>query len=262
MSATIRVLIVDDEPLSRERIARLLGRRPDVEVVGECADGVEALGAIDSLTPDLVFLDVRMPELDGLGVVEALDQALGPHIVFVTAHDQYMERAFAVHALDYLRKPFTDTRFFDALEHARLRIDERRGYDASRAGVLSLLAGIRASAGAAPERLALREHETGRFRLIRPRQIEWIEAHEKRVRVHLISNDEPLPWQVSLREAARALAAAGFLRVHRRFVVNGARISGFEPLWKGEYVIVLESGKSISTGRAYRAGVEAFLTRA
>lgn len=261
MSEPLRILIVDDEPLSRERIARLLAREADVEVVGERADGIGALGAIEALGPDLVFLDVRMPELDGLGVVEALEGAPGPQIVFVTAHDEYMERAFAAHALDYLRKPFTDVRFFDALEHARRRIEERRGYEATRAGVLSILQSVRGSAFAARERLVIRRADGGSYRAIRPRDIEWIEAHERRVRVHLHPGREMVLWRATLAEAQSAMDPAVFLRVHRRYIVNSARIHAVEPLWKGEYVILLDSGRSLDTGRAYRAAVERFLER-
>jgi two-component system LytT family response regulator len=258
MHEPLRVLIVDDEPLSRERIGGLLARSDGVELVGECADGVEALGAIEADAPDVVFLDVRMPRLDGLGVVEAIEPRRCPQIVFVTAYDLYMERAFEVHALDYLRKPFTDARFFAALEHARRRVEERRGFEEARATVLSILSTIReADGGRRPERLVIQEVARGPFRVVRTREIECVRAHEKQVRVHV--GKDAFVWRVTLTQAERTLDPATFLRVHRSIIVNSARIRMAEPLWKGEYVLRLESGRAVETGRSYRAAVERFL---
>jgi two-component system LytT family response regulator len=257
MSDPLRILIVDDEPLSRERISQLLAREPDVEVVGERGDGVGALGAIEALEPDLVFLDVRMPELDGLGVVEALEGGPGPQIVFVTAHDEYMERAFAVHALDYLRKPFTDARFSDALEHARRRVEERRGYEATRAGVLSVLSEIRERAGRRSDRLVIRDPGEPIYRVVPTREIDWVETYRKMVRVQ--AGEQALPWARTLTEAERILDPALFLRVSRSTIVNTTRVLTAEPLWKGEYVLRFRNGRSIGTGRAYRDAVRSFL---
>lgn len=259
MSEAIRVLIVDDEWLSRERIHALLASAEDVEVIGECSDGIQAVEAIESASPDLVFLDVHMPELNGLAVVEAIDRDHCPQVVFVTAYDTYMERAFEVHALDYLRKPFTDARFYDALAHARQRIEERRGYEDAHAGVLSILAKLREGAEGGSDRLVIREAQRGVYRVIRTREIDWIEAHEKQVRVHV--GKEAYLWHKTLTEAEQFLDRREFLRLHRSFIVNSARIQTVEPLWKGEYVVRLESGKALGTGRTYRTVIESFLNR-
>jgi two-component system LytT family response regulator len=259
MSKPIRALIVDDEALSRERIRTLLARTDDVEVIGECANGVEAVEAIESESPDLVFLDVRMPELNGLAVVEAIDGKRCPQVVFVTAYDIYMERAFEVHALDYLRKPFTDARFFDTLAHARRRIEEQRGYEDTYNRVLSMLGELRQRADRGSDRVVIRDREKGLYRVIRTQDVDWIDAHEKQVRVHV--GKATYLWHKTLAEAERLLDPMVFLRVHRSFIVNSARIRTVEPLWKGEYVVTLESGKSIGTGRTYRAVIESFLNR-
>jgi two-component system LytT family response regulator len=192
MSKPIRALIVDDEALSRERIRTLLVRAENVEVVGECSDGLQAVRAIEMESPDLVFLDVRMPELSGLAVMEAIDRERYPQVVFVTAYDSYMERAFELHALDYLRKPYTDGRFFDALSHARRRIEEQRGYEDTHRGVLGLLSELRRRADHRSDRLVLRDREKGHFQVIRAQDIDWIEAHDRQVHVHV--GKQRYPW--------------------------------------------------------------------
>lgn len=139
----VRTLIVDNEDLSRERVRSLLARDERVEVVGECANGVDALHVIEKEAPDLVFLDIEMPEQSGLEMLEAIAPERYPQIVFVTAYDEYWQRAFEVHALDYLRKPFTDERFYDALAHACRRVEERLGHVRTRESVLAMLAHLR-----------------------------------------------------------------------------------------------------------------------
>jgi two-component system LytT family response regulator len=260
MSTPIRVLIVDDEALSRERIRLLLDGAENVQVIGECSNGIEAVEAIEATSPDLVFLDVRMPELNGLNVVEALDCERYPQVVFVTAYDTYMERAFEVHALDYLRKPFTDARFHHALSHARQRIAEQRGYEDAYRGILSILGNLRQSADSGSARVFVRNRETGVYRVVPTVEIDWIEAHERMVRVH--TGKHTLLWSKTLAEVERVLDPHIFLRVHRSWIVNSERIRTVEPLWKGEYMLQLANGKSLGTGRTYRAVIEAFLNRA
>src|SRR5262245_48058952 len=128
----IRTLIVDDEPVARERIAGLLGQHQDIELIGESSNGTEALAAIERLSPDLIFLDVQMPEMNGFGVIQAMRTARTPAVVFVTAFDEYAIRAFEVHAVDYLLKPFSSVRFNAALDHVREQLDRHRASDLGR----------------------------------------------------------------------------------------------------------------------------------
>lgn len=261
----IRVLIVDDEPLARQRLAVLLAGEPGVELVGECANGLEALREITSLRPDLVFLDVQMPEVDGLGVVEALGDGEAPEIVFVTAYSQYMERAFELHALDYLRKPYTNSRFQSALAHARRRL--RTGpTDASPVPDPSTSAAHRHAALLASvaetrdtSRIAVQDQRTRTWHIIARDEIEWIDAADGTGHVCVHSGREAWLWRRTLSELERALAPHGFLRVHRSFIVNTRRIRQVKPLQKGEFAITLADGTLLDTGRRYQDVVEEFL---
>jgi two-component system LytT family response regulator len=260
MDERTRVLIVDDEALARERVRSLLLQIAGVELVDECSTGLQAVHAIEQHSPDVVFLDVQMPELDGIGVIEALTPERCPQIVFVTAYDRYMERAFEVHAVDYLRKPYTDERFFKALEHARLRAREHRlsttGLDTGLRAVLQDL--DRRAPGAS--RLIIRERERGIFHVVRTEDVDWIEATEDGVKVYAGTNK--YPWRTTLAEVERRLNPAMFLRIHRSFIVNSTHIRTVQPLWKGEYVVGLQDGRKLSTGRRFQAVIEAFLERA
>jgi two-component system LytT family response regulator len=259
MDRSIRVLIVDDEVLGCQRIHALLAQAEGVEVIGECHDGVEALEAIQCRGPDVVFLDVQMPELSGLDVVAALAPEQGPQVVFVTAYDVYMQRAFEVHALDYLRKPFTDCRFYDALQHARHRVEERRGYREMHQGALALLADFHRRSERPAQRLVIREPESGVFRMIPAEEIDWIEAWENGVRVH--AGKASYTSRHTLAQIEYKLDSRIFVRLHRSFIVNSARIRTAEHLWKGDYKITLENGKSLATGRSYRTVLESMLDR-
>jgi two-component system, LytTR family, response regulator len=260
MQEPIRVLIVDDERLGRERVRELLAKETDVELVGECCNGLQAVAAIEANAPDVVFLDVQMPELDGFGVVEALGPERCPHIVFVTAYGEYMERAFEVHAIDYLRKPYVNERFHAAFRYVRERVEERRGREAdSGAGLFARLHELLEHSGRRADRLVIRDKEKGDFRVIRAQEVEYIEAADGHVRVHL--GKSVVPWRTTLADVERRLDPKVFLRIHRSHIVNSLRIQSVSPLWKGEYVVIMESGQKLDTGRSYRAAVEAFLNR-
>jgi two-component system LytT family response regulator len=255
---TVRVLIVDDEPPGRERVRSLLEGRDHVEVIAECENGLEAVGAIEAQAPDVVFLDVEMPELNGLAVVEAIEPERCPQVVFVTAHDKYLQRAFEVHAVDYICKPFTDARFEDALHHACQRVEEHLGYARTHEGVLALLADLRQRNGQGRDRLVVHQKERGVYQVVRARDIEWIEAKDGGVLVHV--GKEAYPARQTLKDLEERLDPRVFLRIHRSFIVNRTRICTVKPLWKGEYVVTLTSGRSLGTGRTYRDVVEAFLS--
>jgi len=250
--------VVDDEPPGRERVRSLLEGRENVDVIGECENGIDAVRAIETHTPDLVFMDVEMPELNGLAVVEAIDPDRCPQVVFVTAHDKYLQRAFEVHAVDYICKPFTDARFEDSLRHACRRVRERLGYAHTHRGVLALLADLRQRSGQGRDRLVVHEKERGVYYVLRARDIEWVEAKNGAVVVHVAK--EAYASRHTLTDVEERLDPNVFLRIHRSIIVNRTRICTVKPLWKGEYVVTLTSGRSMGTGRTYRDAVEAFLS--
>lgn len=262
----ITVLIVDDERLARERLRTLLAGEPDVDVVGECANGLEALARITELRPELVFLDVQMPDLDGLGVITALGADETPEIIFVTAHSTYMELAFEMHAIDYLRKPYSNARFISALDHARRRIHAKR---AQSTPITKMPAPARSSGSRfdsvlaalhdvnSDPRIALRDGKTGTWHLVSRDDIDWIGADGSRVRVHI--GKESYVLQKTLAELENALDPRAFLRVHRSYIVGTAHIRYVKPLLKGEYAIVLTDGTILDSGRTYRVAVERFL---
>ena len=255
---TVRVLVVDDEPHGRDRVRSLLEDRENVELIAECENGLEAVRAIEAHAPDLVFLDVEMPELNGLAVVEAIDPARCPQVVFVTAHDQYLQRAFEVHAVDYICKPFTDARFEDALRHACRRVEERLGYARTHQGVLALLSDLRQGSGQGRDRLVVHQKKRGLYQVVRARDIDWIEAKDGGVLVHV--GKEAYPARQTLTDVEERLDPCVFLRIHRSLIVNRKRIRTVEPLWKGEYLVTLSSGRRLGTGRTYRAAIEEFLS--
>ena len=237
---------MDDEPLARERIRRLLQKEADIEIVGECADGNEALAAIGEQQPDLVFLDVQMPELDGFGVLEQLGRGATPAIVFVTAHDRFALRAFEVHALDYLLKPFDGERFRKALERARDRIQHRQTGDLSRR-ISDLLADFKS--GAPPQnRLAVKSG--GRVLFLKIEDIDWVEAADNYVNLH-IGNEAHLHRETMTAMEGK-LPADKFMRVSRSTIVNIERIKELQPLFHGEYAVILRNGTRLTLSRSHR----------
>lgn len=255
MTARFRVLVVDDEPLARAGVVQLLSRDPEVTVVGESGDGRAALEAIHTLEPDLVILDVQMPELDGFEVLRALPRERMPGVIFVTAYDQHAIRAFEVHAIDYLLKPFDDERFAESVGRAK------RGLRSAELGELSRrLVGLLEERGdARPEaplgRIIVR-HE-GHVAFVRVEDLDWIEAADYCVKLHA-------QGQVHLlRESLNALEArldpARFFRVHRSAIVNLDRIKELQPYFKGEHVLILQDGTRLKLSRARRENLEARL---
>jgi two-component system LytT family response regulator len=251
----IRALIVEDEPLMRERLRGLLADEPDVAVVGECANGPEAVAALSADRPDLVFLDVQMPGLNGFEVIEAVGVERMPATVFVTAYDRYAVKAFEVHALDYLLKPFNRQRFRQALGRVRARL--RRGEAAE---VNELLRALLADAEAAPRgprRLVVKSDS--RIALVRPEDVDWVEAAGNYVRLH-VGKDEHL-LRGTMEAAEAQLPAGKFVRVHRSAIVNIDRIRALEPAFHGDYVVQLHDGTELPLSRTYRARLEELLGR-
>jgi two-component system LytT family response regulator len=261
----IRTLIVDDEPTAREGIRQLLSGDPEIVVAGECADGRQASAAIRASAPDLVFLDVQMPELDGFGVLREVGVDAPPAFVFVTAYDQYALRAFEVHAIDYLLKPFTDERFRESLQRAKQQVRQGQLVGLSRK-LAALLDSVDGS-GTAPDRSSRHEYlerlvvkSGGKVTLVRVTDIEWIDAEGDYVRIHVGK-----AWHL-LRETMKSLEAQldpeRFVRIHRSTIVNLERIKELQPFFRGEYVVVLQSGITLKLSRGYRDHLEGRLGRA
>jgi two-component system LytT family response regulator len=255
----IRVLIIDDEPLARQGIRLELEGEPDVDIVGECADGKQAVAAIRELAPDLVFLDQQMPKLDGFGVVSAVGPESMPAVIFVTAYDQYALQAFESHAVDYLLKPFSSERFKRALSHAVLQI--RRANLESLSRKLSALLGDAAPEPARPRYLTRLVVRTGeQVVVVKAEEVDWIESADNYVQVH-VGRDTHLLREPLGRLESR-LDPGMFLRVHRRIILNMNRIKELHPLFHGTYEVVLRSGARLTSGRLYRRNIQALLDNA
>jgi two-component system LytT family response regulator len=247
MSQGLRVVIADDEPIGRERIRRLLRRDPEVRVVGECADGRETLTAIQVERPDLLFLDVQMPELDGFAVLAEAPRAWLPAVVFVTAYERYALQAFDSEAVDYLLKPFTERRFYAALERARAAVARGEGTSVDRLD--ALLARL---AGRYWHRVLVRDND--RTLVVPVGEIDWIEAAGNYVRLHAGTRAH------LLRETMQGLEAhldpARFARVHRGAIVNLARVREIEPWYSGDGLLLLTTGAKLRLSRTHRDVLE------
>src|SRR5262245_23215196 len=251
--AKIRVLIVDDEPIARRGIRLQLEAQPEIEIIGECVNGLEAVAAIEEHSPDLVFLDVQMPELDGFEVIQAVGFERMPTVVFVTAYDQYAIRAFEVHAVDYLLKPFDRERFRDALDHARSDI-ERRANGALREQLLALLE-ERQAGRRYLERLVVKS--AGRIFFLDVAEIDWVEAADNYVELHVGKKSHLL--RQTLGHLESRLDPDRFVRIRHSTIVNLGRIKEFRPASGGEYDVVLHSGEVLASSRRYRKKLAAIL---
>jgi two-component system, LytTR family, response regulator len=241
----IRVLIVDDEPIARRGVRLQLKGDPEVEIVGECANGLEAVAAIQKLAPDLVFLDVQMPEMNGFEVVQEIGAERMPAVVFVTAHDQYAIQAFEINALDYLLKPVTEDRFFKALARAKSRLSSNPAAEASRQ-IIGLLETI-ASPRRYIKRLAVRS--AGKTVFVEAEAIDWMEAAENYVQLH--AGRERHLLHVAMNTLEKSLDPENFLRIHRSIIVNIGRIKELQPGPHGEYLVTLHNGIELRSGRTY-----------
>ena len=251
-SKRIKALVVDDEPPGRRRIRELLHEEPDVVVIGESTNGVEAIEAIRKHSPDLVFLDIQMPEVDGFGVVEAIGPAI-PTVIFTTAYDQYALQAFEVHALDYLLKPFDKERFQTAMERARVAITKRKSEDISEK-LLSLLQSFRADRKG-PDRLVIKSG--GRVFFLKTDEIDWIEAAGNYIRLHV--NSESHLLRETMSGIQKRLDVNQFIRIHRSTFVNLERIKELQPWFHGEYVVILQDGTQLTMSRSYRSNLPELL---
>ena len=261
----IKTLIVDDEALARRRLRRLLEAERDADVVGEAANGRDAVTAIRELQPDLLFLDVQMPEMDGFGVLEEVGAGQLPAVIFVTAFDQYAVRAFEVHALDYLLKPFDADRLRGAFERARQHVTGNGGQAPANQqqqimALLESLAAERRDLGPigtrAPERPAdrLMIKSGGRVYFVKVSEIDYVEAAGIYVRLH-VGKDAHLLRETMNGVEAR-LDSGQFLRIHRSTIVNLDRVKEMQPWFSGEYVVIMKDGTQLKLSRGYRDRLE------
>ncbi|HWX33711.1 MAG TPA: LytTR family DNA-binding domain-containing protein [Steroidobacteraceae bacterium] len=247
----IRVLVADDEAPARQRLIDLLEKDPQVGAVLEAANGKAAVEIIGREALDLAFLDVQMPELDGLQVIETVGAAAMPLTVFVTAYDQHAIRAFEANALDYLLKPFSDERWESALARAKTRLDERHLREFGRS-VLHMLAERSEPGRRYIDRLVVKGNGTTRF--IRVTDIDWIEGAGVYVNLHVAGKE--LLYRSALNELAGHLDPLRFIRVHRSAIVNIDSILQLQPISHGEFEIVLKDGHRSRVSRTYRAQLE------
>jgi two-component system LytT family response regulator len=241
---SIRTLIVDDEPWARTRIASLLATEADFTLLEPCTGGAAAIRAIVDHAPQVVFLDVRMPDIDGFEVVDAIGADAMPLVVFATAFEDYALRAFDAGALDYLLKPFDEERFRRAIERVRREIHAPAGAATALAGVMADLRRVRGHA----QRLVI--NSTGRVVFIKVDEIDWLEASGNYVVIH--AGREKLMMRDTLRALTERLDPARFVRVHRSAVVNIERLRELLPWSRGEQVAVLNDGTQLTIGRAFR----------
>lgn len=256
----IRVIIVDDESLARDNIRLALEKEDDIEIAAECRSGREAVQAIGARDPDLVFLDVEMPTLNGFQIIEEVGADKMPGVVFVTAFDEHAVQAFSVHAFDYVLKPFTDERFAEAVEHARRRLELGGGRLGDR--YKSLLRDVSEADGEGTplsaedhpatkyiSRILVKEKETARF--VEVTDVEWIGAAGNYVRLHMLDGATHLV-RSSVSALEDRLDPTLFVRVHRSTILNLDRVEEIQPWAAGDHIAILRSGQQLRVSRTFR----------
>lgn len=274
----IRVLVVDDEPIARRRVRRLLRLEPDVDVVDEVGSGAEAIDAIKRERPDLVLLDVQMPDVDGFGVVNALGETEMPPTIFITAFDEYAVRAFDVSAIDYLLKPYDPERFRSAFQRARMHIDQVSSAEHGRkiralleevlgqdraAAAMSDRPGAPAQPNGAGARMRYLERlmvkHDGRVTFVKVSDVDWFEASGNYVRVHVGKVHHLI--RETMHHIETQLDPAMFVRIHRAVIVNIDRIKELQPWFAGDYVVILRDGRQLKLSRTYREHLQSRMHR-
>jgi two-component system, LytTR family, response regulator len=250
----IRTVIADDERLARQKLLILLAAEPRVKVVAECQDGRQTVAAIRNFRPDMLLLDIQMPDLDGFQVLSEVPAEEMPLVIFTSAYDQYAIRAFESNALDYLLKPFDQERLHQALEKARAELLKARDREITHR-ILNLLSQVRSVALPAPDRdsrLVIKAN--GRVVFLDLDTIEWIEAAANYVRLNV--GKEAYLFRETISRISERLDANHFVRIHRSTIVNVRKIKELIPVNSGEYVVVLKSGRELSCSRGYRAALQ------
>ena len=254
--ADIRTLVVDDEPAARRGLRKLLDQEPGISVIGEARNGQEAVAMILELRPDLVFLDIQMPELNGFEVIEAVSDTFVPAIVFVTAYNEWAVRAFEVQALDYILKPYEDRRLRSVVERARLRLSE-----APESDLLERIQSVlRQQPGGAGYLKRLIVRESGTVQFVSLDNVDWIEAVDYYVRVHAGKTTQLVRYTMS--DLERQLDPMRFMRVHRSAIVNIAQVREIRVAHQNQHEVVLHSGARIPLSRSKKTPLEEVLQRA
>ena len=242
----IKTLIVDDEPLARERIRRMLQDEQDIAIVGECVGGLEAVETIERLAPDLVFLDIQMPQMNGFEVLQSIELPQMPIVIFVTAFDQYALKAFEFHALDYLLKPFSKDRLRSALNRVREQIEMTQPNTVDER-ITALLSDLKTE-NKYLERLLLKS--SGRIYFVKTEEIDWIESAGNYAKLHVGQQTHLLRETMSGLE--ESLNPENFLRIHRSCIVNIDRVKELHPLFSGDYVVIMNDKRELTLSRNYR----------
>ena len=248
----IRTLIVDDEPLAREWVRNGLQDEADVEIIGECGDGFEAVKTITEQRPDLVLLDVQMPGLDGFGVLASVDPAILPAVIFITAFDRYALKDFEAHAVDYLMKPFSGERLHEAMERARGEVDKSSSKDL-KVALHALIEDIQRER-TYPEWLLIKKDERSVF--LRVADIDWIESSRNNVRLHV--GKEVYVFHETTTGIEARLDPKHFFRIHRSTIVNIERIREMHPWFNGDYAVTLKDGTRLTLSSTYRERLKDF----
>jgi len=249
----IRTCVIDDEPIACRKVQRLLREDPEIEVVGVCKNGEEACEAIQKLLPDLIFLDVQMPEMDGFEVLKSLHVEKMPHVIFVTAYDSYAIQAFEIHALDYLLKPFDRKRLQEALKRGKAQIYQDRDH-ASKNDLKALLQEIKDHPRYL-ERLIIKN--AGMVYFLKTDEIDWIEAQGKYEMVHAGASTHLIREGMGKLESE--LDPRKFVRIHKSTIVNVDRIDRLQPLFHADFRVFLRNGTTLTISRRYREKLEALL---
>jgi two-component system LytT family response regulator len=252
---TIRTIVVDDEPLARQRIISLLKDYPEIQLIGECRNGHEAVEAINSKKPDLIFLDIEMPGMDGFGVVSNIDLNYKPIIIFATAYNQYALKAFNIHAIDYLLKPFDDDRFDEALNIAKKQILLKNNSDFNDK-LLSLITEFNTG----PEKY-IRQFKIklrGREKFIKTENLHYIEAEGNYLMLHH-ENGRDL-FRSTMASIEKELNPNRFIRIHRSYFVNTIYVKDIRYLSNNEYKVSLKNGKEIISGRSFKESIKSYLS--
>ena len=274
MNRKIRALVVDDESLAREALLVMLGGDPEIEVIAECRNGKEAVTAIREQSPEVVFLDIQMPEMDGFQVVEEVGAMQMPVTIFVTAYDKHALRAFEAHALDYLLKPFDHDRFNTALQRAKTFVRQQKLSEISE-GLFAMLQDLKLKTGEPPTEVDSKKpgrgaqkepidrvviKAGGRIYFLMVEEIDWVEGAGDYLSLH--SGNQTHLIRETMGSFHAKLNPQKFLRIHRSTLVNIERIENIQPLFKGDYVITLTSGIRLKASRGYRRELQALLDEA
>jgi two-component system LytT family response regulator len=257
--SAIRTIIADDERLARKKLRILLSSEPQVEVVAECPNGRQTVSAIRSFRPDMLLLDIQMPDLNGFEVLSELSSDEMPQVIFTSAYDQYAIRAFETRALDYLLKPFDQDRLHAAIERASVEIRKSKDQEFTNR-VLELLSSVNSAKKAIPEfedRLAIRTN--GRVVFLNLDEIHWVEAAANYVRLN--TGKDSYLFRETISRISERLNPVDFVRIHRSMIVNARRIKELIPVNSGEYVVILNSGKELSCSRGYRANLQHLIAK-